>query len=113
MSPEDKPLVWLHGEIQTPPFSREARLEAGFLLRQLQKSEMLSLPSSRPMRSIGSRVHELRVNDRDSTWRIVYRIESDAILIVEVFSKKSRQTPKRVIENSRRRLGEYDRLVGG
>ena len=40
MSPNDKPLVWLHGQIQTPPFSKEARLEAGFLLRLLQKGEL-------------------------------------------------------------------------
>ena len=65
------------------------------------------------MRSIGSRVHELRINDRDSTWRIIYRIDTDAILIVEVFSKKSRQTPKHIVENGKRRLGEYDQLVGG
>jgi acyl-CoA synthetase (AMP-forming)/AMP-acid ligase II len=29
----DKPLVWLHGDVKTPPFSRAARLEAGTLLR--------------------------------------------------------------------------------
>jgi phage-related protein len=113
MSPEDKPLVWLRGEIQTPPFSREARLEAGFLLRQLQKGESLSLPNSRPMPAIGPRVHELRINDRDSTWRIVYRIDRDAILIIEIFNKKSRQTPKQVLLNCERRLSEYDRSVGG
>ena len=31
----DKPLVWLKGEVKTPPFSNQARLEAGLLLRQL------------------------------------------------------------------------------
>jgi len=36
VSPSDKPLVWLHGEINTPPFSRAARIEAGYLLRLLQ-----------------------------------------------------------------------------
>jgi hypothetical protein len=36
MSPRDKPLVWLSGEIKTPPFGPEARFEAGFLLRRLQ-----------------------------------------------------------------------------
>jgi len=55
----DKPLVWLHGELKTPPFSREARIEAGFLLRRLQKGELLSMPSSRPMSSLDGRCHEL------------------------------------------------------
>jgi len=31
MDSYDKPLVWLHGEVKTPPFSKSARLEAGFL----------------------------------------------------------------------------------
>jgi len=33
---ESKPLVWMSGEVKTPPFSAEARIEAGFLLRRLQ-----------------------------------------------------------------------------
>lgn len=104
----DKPLVWLHGEIKTPPFSREARLEAGYYLRALQKGEVLSLPHARPMRTIGARCHELRINDKDNTWRIVYRIDSDAIIILEAFAKKTPQTPKWVIDNCRKRLAEYD-----
>jgi hypothetical protein len=67
----DKPLVWLHSEIKTPPFSREARLDAGFLLRRLQRGEQISMPHSRPMPSIGVHCHELRIIDRDNAWRIV------------------------------------------
>jgi len=29
---DDKPLVWLHGEVKSPPFSSDARIEAGYLL---------------------------------------------------------------------------------
>jgi phage-related protein len=86
----DKPLVWLEGEIKTPPFSQAARMEAGYLLRKLQQGETLEMPHSRPMPSIGSRCHELRINDERTSWRIIYRIDSDAIVILEVFSKKSR-----------------------
>jgi phage-related protein len=108
----DKPLVWLHTEIKTPPFSQDARIEAGVLLRRLQRGEALSLPHSRAMPSIGSRLHELRIVDRDDAWRIVYRIDSDAIVIVEVFSKKSQKTPSSVIERCRGRLRRYDELTG-
>ena len=108
MAPTDKPLVWLHGEVKTPPFSQEGRIEAGFLLRRLQRGERLGMPHSRPMPSIGPRCHELRVTDQSSTWRIIYRIDADAIVIAEVFAKRSRQTPKRVIEICRRRLKDYD-----
>lgn len=106
----NKPLVWLQGEIKTPPFSPAARLEAGFLLRQLQDGEKLSLPHSRPMPSIGKRCHELRVDDNDVTWRIMYRLDSDAILILEVFKKKTQETPKSVIKTSQRRIRMYDTL---
>ena len=95
MSPNDKPLVWLHGEVRTPPFSKQARIEAGFLLRLLQKGERLSLPHSRPMPSIGSHCHELRINDRNETWRIVYRIDYDAIVVLEVFPKKTTRLQNR------------------
>jgi phage-related protein len=110
VSPTDKPLVWLHGQIKTPPLSREARLEAGYLLRQLQKGRKLGMPHSRPMPSIAKNVHELRIHDEDATWRIVYRIDPDAIVIAEVFAKKTQATPQSVIQTCRRRLSAYDKL---
>ncbi len=63
-------------------------MEAGFLLRRLQRGEQLLLPQSRPVPIIGLRCHELRIDDRDKTWRIAYRIDRDAIVILEVFEKK-------------------------
>jgi len=108
MSPKDKPLVWLHSEIRTPPFSRAARLEVGYLLRSLQRGENLSLPHSRPMPSIGPRCHELRIVDERISWRIVYRIDPDAIVILEVFDKKTNRTPVQVIEVCKRRLKDYE-----
>ena len=108
MTPKDKPLVWLHGEIKTPPFTKAARIEAGYLLREVQRGTVLSLPHSRPMPGIGSRCHELRIVDEGKTWRIVYRTDRDAIVIVEVFAKKSTKTPKTVLDACQRRLREYD-----
>ena len=108
MALADKPLVWLEGEIKTPPFSQAARLEAGYLLRRLQRGEALGMPHSRPLPSIGARCHELRINDERTTWRIIYRIDSDAIVILEVFNKKSRTTPKAIVDVCKRRLREYD-----
>lgn len=104
----DKPLAWLRGEIKTPPLSTEARIEAGMLLRRLQGGERLSMPHSRPMPSIGVRCHELRVVDAGKTWRIVYRLDADAIVIADVFQKTTQQTPNRVIQDCRRRLARYD-----
>ena len=113
MAPGDKPLVWLRGEMRTPPFSPAARLEAGWLLRRLQAGHRLGMPHSRPMPAIGSRCHELRVVDANRTWRIVYRFDDDAIVIADVFQKATRQTPARVIEDCRRRLRLYDAAARG
>ena len=81
-----KPLVWLRGEIKTPPFSR-------------------ALPE------IGASCHELRVVDRDATWRIVYHVAEDAIVLLDVFSKKTRTMPRSVASAAKRRLREYQRVV--
>ncbi|MBI5672167.1 MAG: type II toxin-antitoxin system RelE/ParE family toxin [Nitrospirae bacterium] len=108
MSLIDKPLVWLHGEVKSPPLSAAARVETGILLRRLQRGEKLSMPQSRPMPIVGSRCYELRVPDDTKTWRILYRVDSDAIVIAEVFRKKTRATPHGVIEACQRRLRSYD-----
>lgn len=57
---------------------------------------------------IGARCHELRINDSAASWRIIYRIDSDAIVILEVFSKKTTRTPEAVIDVCKRRLKDYD-----
>lgn len=104
-------MVWLHGEVRTPPFSAAARKEAGGLLGLLQRGELIGLPASRPMPSIGARCHELRINDEGGSWRIIYRVDKDAIVILEVFSKKTRTTPKRVIEACKERIMRYERAL--
>ncbi len=60
------------------------------------------------MPSIGPRCHELRINDKQRTWRIIYRIDEDAIVLLEVFAKQTNQTPTQVIETCRGRLRDYD-----
>jgi phage-related protein len=110
MTPPDKLLVWLHGEVKTPPLSSAARQETGYLLRRLQQGEFLSMPWSRPMPSIGTKCHELRITDENRTWRIIYRIDEDAIVILDVFRKQSQQTPYSVIEACKRRIRMYDSM---
>ena len=111
MSPRDKPLVWLRGQVKTPPFGPDARLEAGYLLRRLQRGELLSLPHSRPMPSVGPGCHELRVIDDSVSWRIMYHIDPDAIVILDVFAKKTAATPKGVLDDCRKRLADFQRVM--
>lgn len=68
---------------------------------------------SRPLPAIGARYHELRIIDEHSTWRLVYRLDEDAVVVLEVFRKKTRATPHKVIETCRRRLREYDTASEG
>src|SRR5471032_2350463 len=82
-----KPLVWMAGSVKTPPFSLAARIEAGMLLRRLQRGENLGLPHSRPMPDIGSRCHELRVRDETKNWRIFYHHSADVVVILGVYQK--------------------------
>lgn len=102
MSPRDKPLAWLSGEIKTPPFGSDARIEAGFILRRRQRGESLGLPHSRPLPSIGPGCHELRIVDGKVSWRIVYHLASDAVVILVVFKKQTQVTPLAVIKASKR-----------
>lgn len=69
------------------------------------------MPHSRPMPSVGNRCHELRIVDKDATWRLIYRVDADAILIADVFGKKTQSTPKNVIDACKKRLRRYDEII--
>ena len=110
MSKQCKPLVWLHGEVKTPPFSTLARVEASVLLRRLQEGMTISLPHSRPMPGIGQACHELRIHDENRTWRIVYHVDTQAVVIHEVFAKTTSQTPQAIIDVCKARLKRYESI---
>ena len=91
MREKEKPLVWLHGEIKTPPLSTTARIEAGYLLRQLQNGTILSLPHSRPMPVIGKQCHELRINDENKTEQIDRYLDEEMMPAEKVIFEKDYQ----------------------
>ncbi|MCB1048197.1 MAG: type II toxin-antitoxin system RelE/ParE family toxin [Calditrichaeota bacterium] len=113
MSRPEKPLIWLDGELKSPPFTKAARIEAGYLLRLLQSGQLLGLPQSRPMPSIGRHCQELRIVDENKTWRMIYRLDEDAVILVRIFAKKSQVTPRAQLALARKRLAEYDRISRG
>jgi phage-related protein len=45
--------------------------------------------------------------DENVAWRIVYHVAPDAIVILGMFAKTTRATPKRIIEDAQRRLARY------
>ena len=108
-----RPLVWLHGAVKTRPFTAAARLEAGVLLRRMQRGDKMGLPHVRPMPVLGARCAELRIPDATVTWRILYRLDTDAVVIAAVFAKKTQATPATVLATAKARLRDYDRAITG
>ena len=113
MRTDAKPLIWLQDEIKTPSFAAPGRSEAGTLLRRLQLGDRLGMPHSRALPAIGASCHELRLHRSDFSRRIVYFIDHEAILILDVFAKHGRATPAAVIEQCRKRLAAYRLILEG
>ena len=51
--------------------------------------------------------------DQKATWRLMYRIDADAIAILDVFSKKTKATPQRAIDACKKRLAQYKEIRRG
>ena len=79
-------------------------------MRELQDGELLSMPHSEPMKQVGPQCHCLRVKDANHEWRIIYRIDDDAIVLAAIFDKKTPQTPDAQKDLARKRLAMYDTL---
>ncbi len=62
------------------------------------------------MPSVGWRCLELRIPDERESWRLILRLDLDAVVIVGVFSKKTRETPESVIRACRNRIKRYDQV---
>jgi phage-related protein len=85
----------------------EIRRDFGRLLRHLQHGRSLGMPHSRPMPIVALGVEELRVKDSSGQHRaFVVRKTPRGILVLHIFAKKTRETPRAEIELARQRLGE-------
>lgn len=65
------------------------------------------------MPGIDAACHELRVVGRDVTWRIIYCLDPEAVVILDVFAKKTGTTPKSTMATCQQRLAVYRRIVTG
>ena len=107
MAEERKPVVWNGHHFTVPPFTEEGQDEAGMLLRHLQEGLTLSPPQAKPLPAVGPKCGELRVRDAGHNWRIVYHIDDEVIVILDVFAKTSPQSQTQSIERCRSRLAEF------
>jgi phage-related protein len=106
--PVRKRVAFLHGEIKTPPFSHEARKEAGDLLGQLQDGEWPPYPLAERLSIVGQHCGAIRVRDAQHNWRIMYRVDETVVLVVDVYDKKTEKIPDQVISRCKKRLQKYD-----
>lgn len=86
------------------------------LLRLLQQGQQLGMPQAEPLPIVGKRCGALRIRDAEHHWRIMYRIDPDAILILDVYAKKTRKIPDEVVKRNQEWLKRYDaaaRAAGG
>jgi phage-related protein len=77
---------------------------------RLDQGLTLSMPLSRPMPSIGTGVHELRLDARSGAFRVIYAVVTKSgVVLLHAFKKTSEKTPQRHIEIARERLKEFRR----
>lgn len=81
------------------------------LLRLMQQGNVLGMPQVESLPDVGRRCGALRVRDAGHNWRIMDRIDPDAVLILEIYAKKTPKIPGTVIERCQDRLKRYDEAV--
>jgi|SRR5208283_2210550 len=85
-------------------FPVDVKSDLGFGLRQLQQGKRPAC-ECRPMQSIGPSVFELKTQDAQTWYRVIYlsRID-DVIYVLHSFEKKSNKTPTGDLQIAQARL---------
>ena len=108
MSKEEKDVVWMGDSLDVlQVFPKAVRADLGSDLRRLQIGEMPL--DSKPMKTVGPGVRELRARDRNNQFRTMYVARKGTeIVVLHCFVKKSRTTPKNDINTAKVRLKVFD-----
>ena len=108
MSKEEKDVVWMRDSLDVlQVFPKAVRADLGSDLRRLQIGEMPL--DSKPMKTVGPGVRELRARDRNNQFRTMYVARKGTeIVVLHCFVKKSRTTPKNDINTAKVRLKVFD-----
>ncbi len=86
-------------------FPEDVRGDLADLLVRLENGENLAMPICRPMPTIGRRVYELRLRDRNSIYRIIFVIlGAEGIWLIHAFVKTSNKTPIQNLKTAADRL---------
>ena len=104
----DKLIYWVGSALDDlRAFPQHARRRAGYQLRRIQQG--LTPTDFKPLPSVGSGVHEIRIHT-ELAHRVIYVAKfEEAVYVLHAFEKRSRKTPRRDLEHARRRLAEVVR----
>lgn len=84
-------------------FPDEARAQAGYQLREVQKG--FDPGDWKPMKTVGAGVREIRIREAAGAYRVIYLASiGDSVVVLHAFQKKTQQTPQRDIELAASRL---------
>jgi phage-related protein len=84
-------------------FPKAVREDLGAELRRLQQGEKPL--NSRPMKSIGARVYEIKEQDERAWYRVIYLAKvEDTIYVLHCFEKQSAKTSPRDLDLAEARL---------
>lgn len=109
MSETERDIVWMGDSLNVlQSFPKTVRADLGSDLRRLQIGERPL--DSKPIKTVGPGVRELRARDRNNQFRTMYVAKKGAELVVlHCFIKKSRTTAKIDINTAKERLKAFDR----
>ena len=94
MGEKEKDIVWLGDSLEVlQGFPKTVRIDLGSDLRRIQIGEVPL--DSKPMKTVGRGVRELRARDRNNQYRTMYVVKKgDDIFVLHSFIMKSRTTSK-------------------
>ena len=106
---DDRDIVWLGNSLSVlQGFPKSVRIDLGSDLRRLQIGEFPL--DSKPIKTVGPGVCELRARDRNNQYRTMYVSGTcRKIIVLHSFLKKSRSTLKADIDIARARLRRFER----
>jgi phage-related protein len=99
-----KEVVWMgDSKSAISEFPEPIKEDLGFQLYRLQQGKPPQ--NSRPMKSIGAGVYELKEQDHQGWYRVIYMLQvKDKIYVLHAFKKQSAKTPKADLDLAKRRL---------
>ncbi len=102
-----KPIAFLGDSLtRLRDFPDDARSEAGFQLREVQKGN--DPADWKPFTTVGPGVREIRIRNEAGAFRVIYLATvGDTIVVLHAFQKKTQRTAQRDIELATSRLKSW------